>query len=315
MNPDTIQLHDPSTGATASILAGFGFNCYSFRAPRGGKLHEVLWSAPGFESGGGRASGSGIPLLFPFPGRIAGGRYDFEGRSWQLEPGDGRGNAIHGFVLDRPWQVVERSATHAVGRFQASAVEPNLLDHWPSDFTLTVTYTLDGSSLRAQFDVHNPGPGRLPFGLGAHPYFRLPVDEAENFAQCRVTVPVSGAWELVDLLPTGKPLSGEAPSRLSTGVDFGQTAFDDVFTGLNRRGGTATASIHDPMSGRTISVHFDEAFRECVVYNPPHREAICIEPYTCVPDPFRLTAAGIDAGLRILDPGQSFRASMEIRLD
>src|SRR5688500_1076519 len=114
---------------------------------------------------------------------------------------------------------------------------------------------MDGSSLRGQFDVHNPGPGPLPFRLAAHPYLRLPVDEPENVPQCRVTVPVSGAWELVDLLPTGKPLSGETPSRLSRGVEFGQTAFDDVFTGLNRREGWASASIHDPMSGRTISIH------------------------------------------------------------
>jgi len=49
-----------------------------------------------------------------------------------------------------------------------------------------------------------------------------------------------------------------------------------------------------------------------VVYTPPHREAICIEPYTCVPGAFNLNERGIAAGLRMVAPGDSFRAVAEI---
>ena len=59
---------------------------------------------------------------------------------------------------------------------------------------------------------------------------------------------------------------------------------------------------------------FDRAFRECVVYTPPHREAICIEPYTCVAGAFSLAEPGIDAGIRIVPPGGSFHARVEIEL-
>jgi len=48
-----------------------------------------------------------------------------------------------------------------------------------------------------------------------------------------------------------------------------------------------------------------------VVYNPPHREAFCIEPYTCVPDPFALEARG----LRVLAPGEQFQARIDIEVD
>ena len=72
------------------------------------------------------------------------------------------------------------------------------------------------------------------------------------------------------------------------------------------------ASIHDPASGCTVTQRWDDAFRECVVYTPPHREAICIEPLTCVPSCFELTARGIDAGLRVVPPGGSFAARVEI---
>ena len=70
----------------------------------------MLWSHPDFAGGNERPSGSGIPLLFPFPGRIGKAKYSFGGREYQLEPGDAFGNAIHGFVHKRPWRVVEQAA-------------------------------------------------------------------------------------------------------------------------------------------------------------------------------------------------------------
>ena len=52
-----------------------------------------------------------------------------------------------------------------------------------------------------------------------------------------------------------------------------------------------------------------------MVYNPPHRQAICIEPYTCLPNPFELERQGIDTGLSVLPPGKSVRARIEIRAE
>jgi aldose 1-epimerase len=45
------------------------------------------------------------------------------------------------------------------------------------------------------------------------------------------------------------------------------------------------------------------AFRELLVFTPPHRQAVCLEPYTCVTDAINLQARGIDAGLLVLPPG------------
>jgi aldose 1-epimerase len=70
--------------------------------------------------------------------------------------------------------------------------------------------------------------------------------------------------------------------------------------------------ISDPSAGISVIQDFDTAFRHCVVYTPPHREAICIEPYTATPDALRLETLGIDAGLRRLAPGGSFHVEIEI---
>ena len=312
---ELIQLTDNATGSSAKVLAGFGFNCYEFRAVHLGEPVDVLWSAPGFESGQERPSHSGIPILFPFPGRIGGTSFEFKGRKYPLEEGDGRGNAIHGFVLNRPWQVLEHDGRRVVGRFQASQRDPSLLKRWPADFQITVSYELAGNTLASRIEVHNPDERPLPFGLGTHPYFRLPLGGKGQAADCRVTVPVGEVWELKDMVVTGKRLPAEGPKNLAGGLAFGQTQLDDVFTGLDYRGGRCTASIDDPANGRRLTMAFNDRFRACVVYNPPHREAICIEPYTCVPDGFRLEREGVDAGALVLGGGETLTFEIEIALE
>jgi aldose 1-epimerase len=71
----------------------------------------------------------------------------------------------------------------------------------------------------------------------------------------------------------------------------------------------------DGVNDRRLTISFDAAFGHCVVFNPPHREAICIEPYTSVPDAYALEERGIATGLRVLAPGESFQAAVDLRLD
>ncbi len=96
---------------------------------------------------------------------------------------------------------------------------------------------------------------------------------------------------------------------------FGATRLDDVFTDLTARDGRVICRLLDPVNERRLSLVFDEAFRHCVVFNPPHRESICFEPYTCVPDGISLAQQGHDTGLRVLQPGESFQARVDLRLD
>jgi aldose 1-epimerase len=114
---------------------------------------------------------------------------------------------------------------------------------------------------------------------------------------------------------TGKKLPLEDPRQFHQGQAFGCLRLDNVFSDLVFSGGRCQAAIEDPESGNRTVLAFDRAFRECVVYTPPHREAICIEPYTCVPDPFRLERQGVPAGLRVLAPAESVQAQVEIRLE
>jgi aldose 1-epimerase len=308
-----ITIADPSTGSSARVLTGYGFNCFEFRATRGGEPVDILWAEADFDQGQKRASGSGIPLLFPFPGRIPGTAFLWDGQQYPLEAGDGRGNAIHGFVLNRPWRVTAQDGQSVTGQFHASIDDPSLLKCWPADFCITVRYTLTGDSLETWIQIENPDQRPLPCGLGTHPYFRLPLGGKEA-NDCAIQLPVAGRWELSDMLPTGVKSSLADAAAYQAGRAFGELTLDDVFTDLLREGPWCTARILDPDSGTRLEVAFDDAFRECVVYTPPHREAICIEPYTCVPSAAELQSRNIDSGLRVLAPGASFEARVTMRV-
>jgi aldose 1-epimerase len=128
-----------------------------------------------------------------------------------------------------------------------------------------------------------------------------------------VQVPATEKWELVQMLPTGRRLTLEQARELAQGAKFRGLQFDDVLTGLTFHDAWCEASLRAPGANRRVTIRFDDAFRECVLFTPQHREAICIEPYTCVPGLFELTHKGIDAGLRVLDSGASFTARVEIQ--
>ena len=310
--PHVVSITDPATGASASILVSLGFNCFSWRPVLQDGAREMLWAHPDFASGNESPSGSGVPLLFPFPGRIGKARFTFGGREYSLEPGDRFGNAIHGFVYNRQWRAVEQSVNRVSGEFQASSDDRAVLARWPSDFRIRVSYTIEGLKLTTQIECENTGMGPLPYGLGTHAYFRLPLADGADPEMTEVTVPAKKVWEARDQLPTGRLLPADGPFDLASGQPLAGRSFDTYLTHLQAsKSGVVETILADPTSGRRLVQTFTHDFTQCVAYTPVHREAICLEPYTCVPDPFRLTAEGHATGLKILQPGERFVTTIE----
>lgn len=307
----SINLHDPVSGARATILPELGFNCVSWQVDWGDGLEELLWTEEGFESGERRPSGSGIPILFPHPGRIAEGTFTFQGKQYTLPLADGHPNALHGFVHTRPWRVGSADSQSVSALFHARTDEPQILDWWPSDFTIEATYQLSGNSLICDLSWQNTGDSPLPYGLGTHTYFRLPLSRKASAEETVLTAPVSHQWKFIDMLATGELLELPADLPLAEGVPLGERKFDDMYR--LEGAGTAQTTIADPTSGRRIVQSFSAIdFPNLVIYTPGHREAVCMEPYSCAADPFRLEAQGIASGLRVLQPGEE--ASTRITL-
>ena len=151
-----VVLADPHSNAVAEILVGFGFNCHRLRLDCDTQSVEVLRSSPDFSTHAGNPTGSGLPVMFPFPGRILGTELRWKNKTYPLPAGDGQGNAIHGFVLDRPWRVISQEPQRIVAEFEAGRDAPELLRQWPSDFRISADYELAKNRFQMVYRVSNP---------------------------------------------------------------------------------------------------------------------------------------------------------------
>lgn len=308
MSIEIARLTCPQTGATAEVAVGLGFNCYSWKSPfgEGGEPRELLWSEPGFDSGDVRPSSSGIPLLAPFAGRIAGAAFEWDGHGYALEP-TGGAHAIHGFALRRPWRTTEQAADRVTAEYQPSVDDPMALGQWPADFRLTATYRLVGRRLVLDFAAENVGDQSMPFGFGTHAYFRLPLAEGADPEATLLNANVTDEWLSAGLIPTGETEPVGPDNPLPQGAALAGHEFD---TPYRLADGSTQTEVSDPASGHGVRQTFDTSMTCCVVYTPGHREAICLEPYTCVPDPIGLESQGIATGLITLAPRERYETTV-----
>ena len=317
----TFYILEDGAGGRAEVWPALGFNCLHWEAMLDGQKLDLLYADPALFSNG-RPTRSGIPILFPFPNRIRDGRFSWDGKEYQLPLNDGTlKNAIHGFACRKPWRVIgqgaDASSAWVVGEFQTLLDAPECLPLWPADQLIRITYRLGTGWLRVEAEVVNPDERKLPFGLGYHPYYRMPFAPGEKAADCLIQAPAHDFWPLAESLPTGKPQQFDTARDLSKPRRFGDLELDDVLTGLSSKpGATGLRECGAMRSGAaTLRLLASPAFRELVVFTPPHREAFCIEPYTCTTDAINLQARGVDAGWLTLAPGERWTADFEMRLE
>jgi aldose 1-epimerase len=198
------------------------------------------------------------------------------------------------------------------GRFQASADAPESRPLWPADYVLWLTCHLLADRLQLTAIVENVDQSTLPFGLGYHPYFLLTDTPGDDPSAGRVEAPARSYWELSESLPTGArfPVSGgrdlNQPRRVS------ELTLDDVLTGLPDESPPGAEGLCSRGRVNRMFLYASPAFQELVVFTPPHRKAMCLEPYTCTTDAINLEQRGVDAGLLVLPPGQQWAAVVEM---
>jgi len=294
----------------AEVWPSLGGNCLRWRVGTSAGSLDLLYVAPDWEQNP-IPTRSGIPVLFPFPNRIRAGHFNYAGTDYQLPLNDpSKQNAIHGFACRSAWRVVDHGANREAGwltvAFQPSVDAPQWLRLWPSDYRLSLTYRLELHRLHFEAKIENPDEQMLPFGLGYHPYFRTDMD------QCLARVPALMTWTLQNSLPTGQLEEVDNRTDLRVPRPVEELQLDDIYTHFDKTTahsdyGLLRGEVIYPNHG-TLRVWTDPEFTELVTFTPPHRTAICLEPYTCVTDAIHLEREGFDTGWRILRPGQSLTA-------
>lgn len=315
---DAVVLSGPD-GRRCLVLPGSGSQLGSLAlSPASGvPAVDILYTGLGEEVSRIGVSG-GAPVLFPWPGRIARGAYTYRGQAYRL-PGSAERHALHGFVHSVPWHLVGHGVD-ANGAWAKTRIEHAALGVSPAAFpglyALDVTHRLSPDGYVHEVCASNVGAVPFPFGYGWHPYFRAPLTAGGERSECQVRVPAQARWELTSaLVPTGRRLEVAGPYDLRQATRLGDKSYDDPFTLLEHDpDGGSHADLIDPLAGLQVTVAADAAFEHWVVYSPRTLGAVCLEPYTCVPDAFNLEPRGIAAGIRELDPGEEWRAKITVRL-
>lgn len=312
-------LTDDAGTAQVEVWPTHGFNClrWQVRTP-GGEWDDILYAAPDWQSNP-VPTRSGHPVLFPFPNRMRGGSFAFEGKVYQLPLNETSGkHAIHGFTPRIPWRVIGLGVTDdsafVTGEFQISKDAPHAVGCWPADARLRLTYRLLPNALRVEAAVDAADGKALPFGLGYHPYFRAPGG-GSDIANWTLTAYAADVWEAQDNLPIGKKSPAAAQFDFQIGRPVGATQLDTAYSSLTPRA-EVIARLEAPGQNSSLVVAVDPAFRELLLFTPQHRKAVAIEPYTCATDAANLQAThGIDAGWRVLPAGGVFTGAVEYRLE
>lgn len=247
-------------------------------------------------------------LLVPWCNRLKDARFQFNHTLYQLMPNFGDGTAIHGTARSYPWRVETADRERISMSFLSS-------DHtgvnFPFRFSSRVEYRLEGADLVARLSVRNEDHRPMPAGIGHHPYFLRAPGGLENEVQ--IEIPCDEQFLLEKNLPSGQPVPLTAELDFRTLRPPGDKLIDDVFTG--RRDGQPVRLVY-PDWGLTISMHADLIFQHVVLYAPPGRHFIALEPVSNVNDGFNLYERGISGtGVFVLEPGAEKSGTVRLRVE
>jgi aldose 1-epimerase len=237
-------------------------------------------------------------LLTPWPNRVAKGKYEFEGRKYELPIREVLGNALHGMVDENFAEIVQESHGFAKLLTYVSAT-----DGYPANLKVESSFTLTTTELKVSYSVTNQGPGNAPVGIGTHPYFPF-TSETKIEINAKVAA-VHGS----DMIPIGEISAAELGLGAGVLAEVSKLALDTQFTDL----GNPVARVFEPGFGYEI---WQENANWLMVYTSHvfpwaagAGNAIAIEPQTVPADSFN---TGQD--LRVLASGESTLMHWGIRL-
>lgn len=323
-----LLLRDGVAGSEAMVAPGCGANCVALTITHDGRRLAVLETPPTPEDLKTRRFRGGIPVLFPFPGRVRDARYTFEGKEYHMPRTDRGGvHHIHGVVNGTAWRVGAHGATDK-GAFATCVIgtadlPEDMRAGYPFPFEATLTFTLSGARLSLVFALENQGSTAMPFDYGLHPYFRTPLANAaasvfpssDERSATPVLIPAATRWPMTDGMPTGSPQPVAPDDDFRHWRPLGANHYDHTFGNIERDNGWTSAAYRDPATGLDVWVHADAHHREWVLYTQPNRPSVCIEPYTGMPNAINMDGEGIAGGdLIALPAGQRWQSEVVIEV-
>lgn len=228
---------------------------------------EYLWQ------GDPKYWGDRAPTLFPFIGRLTNDRYQYRGKVYPME--------IHGFAAASQFAPVEQTNDRLVLELRSNAVT---LKQYPFQFCLKITYQLREKTVEVSYRVSNLSQATMPFGIGGHPGFRVPLADGETFDDYTLEFSQACQPDRVGFTPTVYLSGHDEPYPLVEGkcLPLRHDMFDEDAVILKNMAREIT--LRSKVSARAVKVSYPD-MPYLGIWHWPKTDApyVCIEPWTSLP--------------------------------
>jgi galactose mutarotase-like enzyme len=241
--------------------------------------------------------GKHSPILFPIVGTLKNSSYHNNGKDYQL--------SRHGFAREMNFELVDQQENSATFSLTSS---DETKEKYPFDFELHLIYTLENTSLKIEYKVFNKGESKMPFSIGAHPAFDLPVDFENYSLEFEREEPLE-FYLLEDGLISN---STEQIQLDKKQLHLNHKLFENdalVFKKLQSKSITILENLK-PL----LKVSYED-FPNLGIWTPPNAPFICIEPWFGYSDTVDTFGNLFEKeGIQVLDKNATFNSAFSIEI-
>lgn len=237
--------------------------------------------------------------LFPVCGRLTGGYYIYNGKKYEM--------GSHGFARGKEWEVILQKTDSLTLQLKP---DEETLAQYPFRFVLEMTYALAEESLSVTTIVRNEDDTVMPFAVGGHPGFNVPLTDGDLFENYSLIFDEPCQPEWLDTTPDTCAFTGkikELPLVEDQRLPLRHQLFDGdaIFLRNTARGVTLVSEL----SNRQVHLAFPDS-PYLGIWHTPKTEApfVCIEPWVASPSPVGKPEDIMEkADMIHLNPGEGYR--------
>lgn len=249
------------------------------------------------------------PVLFPAIGRSNEDSYKLQDKTYEMPQ--------HGFASEQVFTVAQQTKDEVILSLRANNETKEM---YPFDFELQIKYALQVTGMILSFTVFNKSQTVLPFSLGSHPAFNVPLDDAGEFD--KFFLKFSGDFELP--LKVEEIIKVPAPFRTGKTEYFADSNIiplkHELFKdGLRiiRNPGIKKIKLFSEKTKQTVAITLNDFENVCLwTKEDENLSFLCIEPFNGLPDILGKTIDWYSKeGNLQIQPGKNKAMQYEIELD
>ena len=213
------------------------------------------------------------PVLFPTVGKSKKNQTIINGKTYEMQP--------HGFARDMEFEPITK-----LDNFHSYVLKSNqkLIDKFPYEFSLYVTYRMDENKLTTIYKVINEGDTDMPFGIGGHPAFKIDLNELQRENYC---IEFEEDENKIHFLYLVDGLVGTEYAKNimddKRRITITRHTFDD--DAIIMKGLTSTkVSLVKKDTGKKLLTLDYTGFPYLALWSKPNAPFICIEPWQTTAD-------------------------------